>query len=100
MPPDIANGPLQELMTPIFTGSDDVGVGVVVGVGVAVAMGVGVAVGVAVGVGFSSSSSPPQAGSSRTNKLSSAKNNQYFFNVYPPKSLYWLGFYVARLVQS
>jgi hypothetical protein len=54
-------------MTPIFTGSDDVGVGVVVGVVVTIGLTVGVVVSkgvdvdAGVGEGVFSSSPPPQA---------------------------------------
>jgi hypothetical protein len=79
MPPDIANGPLQELMTPIFTGSDDVGVVVTIGltVGVVVSKGVDVDAGVGEGV---FSSSLPQAGSRiSSNKLKAVNTTKHRF---------------------
>jgi hypothetical protein len=56
--PDIAIGPLQAMIAPIFTGPAGVGVGVAVDVAVAVGVGPDVAVGGGVVVGVFSFSLP------------------------------------------
>jgi len=85
-------------MAPIFTGPNDVAVGVdvglvaAVGVGVSVVVGVvtvdvavlvGVAVAVIVGmvVGVFSSPFPPQAGTAKTSRLRSIKTIQSFLDI-------------------